>query len=135
MQSRVDLSALGGNGLLISGESTRSHRRLLAVLTAQSPHALLEATRDLVAPSRWSQLDGRAAVWADADAVATQPVGETFHAGDLDRAQRASYVFSSNAVGWIGGITAVLAALAGGLTYLSRRLRRADPRQTKHPPT
>jgi hypothetical protein len=136
VQSRVDLSALGGNGLLISGESTRSHRRLLAVLTAQSPHALLEATRDLVAPSRWSQLDGRAAVWRpDADAVATQPVGETFHAGDLDRAQRASYVFSSNAVGWIGGITAVLAALAGGLTYLSRRLRRADPRQTKHPPT
>ena len=128
--TRTDLSAIGGSGLLITGESARSRRYLIAVLTAQTPAALLDSTRALVHPARWSQLDGRAIVWRpELDTVAVQPVAETFHTGDISRGERASYFFSRHAVAWIGGIAAMLAALAGGLTYLSRKLKRADSRQ------
>lgn len=136
VQSKTDLSALGGSGLLITGESRASKRHLIAVLTAENPAALLQTTRALVAPARWSQLSGRAIVWRPtSNAVFVQPVRKTFHAGDLDRGLRTSYVLSKHSIWWVLGIGGVLAALAAGLTYYSARLRRADSRQSNVPPS
>jgi hypothetical protein len=119
------VTGLGRNGLLISGENPASEDTLLTVLTAQSSAGLLQAARNLVGPSHWSQLNGSSAVWRSNPATfGTMPAVNSFFVGDLDPRTMVKIQNSRRPWMFILAIGAFLFLAAGLLSGVASYLRR-----------
>lgn len=124
----AQVTRLGRNGLLMSGENPVAQDTLLTVLTAQSSENLLDASRNLVMPSHWSQLDGANAVWRQNPATfETMPAAETFLLGDLD--PRTLIEIQNSRQPWLFILTigvflfATASILSGVAHYLRKQLK------------
>ncbi len=126
--STAQITRLGRNGLLMSGENPVAEDTLLTVLTAQSSASLLEAARNLVRPSHWSQLDGANAVWRQNPATfGTMPSSDTFFVGNLD--PRTMVEIQNSRRPWlfilaIGAFLFITASILSGVAhYLRKQLK------------
>lgn len=119
------ITSLGRNGLLMSGENPVAADTLLTVLTAQSSADLLSATRNLVRPSHWYQLEGSNAVWRQNPATfGTTSQSETFFVGNLDARTRVKIENSRRPWRFILAIGVFLFVVAGLLSAVARYLRK-----------
>ena len=112
----------------MSGENPVAEDTLLTVLTAQSSASLLEAARNLVRPSHWSQLDGANAVWRQNPATfGTMPSSDTFFVGNLD--PRTMVEIQNSRRPWlfilaIGAFLFITASILSGVAhYLRKQLK------------
>ena len=115
---------LGRNGLLASIENPVADDKLLTVLTARSDQDLIDATRELVSASHWSQLSGTSAAWRQNPAtVVTKSDADTFFIGNLETRERVRVVNSRNPWQFIASVALVLFLAATILAWLARFLR------------
>ena len=116
-----------GRSYLLQYESPDESGRLITLVTAESPSALLQGVNRLVEFDLWGSLQGDMAVWDPIDGVSAETswVGPSFHVGGVDIFSRASFFFSQRPWLWI--ILLVAAALLFAATAV--RLLRQQARQ------
>ena len=111
-------------GFILAGENPAKNDTLLTVVTAANDRALLEATRELVSPSHWSQLRGEGASWrANPASVATYAANQTFHAGNISGADRVAYENGQAPGRWVLLMGVLMFCIAIVLAFVGRYMR------------